>query len=252
MKINLSKLIMLLGLVTLVMACNKNQIDYIGRSQISGSLSFQNSTGSYPAPIGSLVSVRLNNSVDPTYTFKTTEKGRYKFSPQVKGTYIFDFTVMDTVMQYNAALRQKVDLDSARASIRLPIAYTKTSEPAVFSVTQSNVPLTKDVVVTGSLTGVKIIVTDEQGNPVRDARVCLYLNRDFADKNSPNCAGSVAYLSTDGSGAALFLGLEAKSYYFNARASVGSVSINNQWSAEMKLTGQLQSGMISSKTISLK
>jgi hypothetical protein len=59
-------------------------------------------------------------------------------------------------------------------------------------------------------------------------------------------------LSTDGSGAVLFLGLEAKQYYVNARASVGSVNLDNQWSADMKLTGQLQVGTVSSKTVIVK
>lgn len=252
MKTIFSKFWLLAGFAILFAACNKKQIDYIGHSQISGGLSYKTTSDNNPAPIGSLVTVRFNGSTDPTYSFRTTEKGRYKFIPQVKGNYVFEFTVVDTVLQYNALLRQKEDLDETRTSIRIPVAYAKSAEPELFSVNEANTLITRDVLVSGSPTGFRVTVNDDQGNPLRDARVCLYQSKDFADRNSPNCSGSIAYLSTDASGSVTFLGLEAKQYFINAKASIGAANVNNQWSIDMRNTGQLQAGVVSSKVISLK
>lgn len=237
-------------LLAVLLSCKKDKVDFINASRISGSLDYQTPTATIPVPAGAIIHISFNGIPQVQLTTRTTQKGSYSFSPQAVGSYTLRFTYTDTLISYNAAIRQKEDLDETRATSKVINTY-ELNAPEI-QVKKDNEIYLKNALLTTSATMLSITVTDDMGNPIRDSRICIYTNKSFAEQNSPYCGGSVAYLSTDGTGKATFSGLENKKYYINARAEVGSAKLNNLWLAEMRETAVLETGKTNTKTISLR
>ncbi|MDX5422136.1 MAG: hypothetical protein LPK14_07775 [Hymenobacteraceae bacterium] len=238
----------------LLASCVADKVDYAGNSQIYGSLLYQDlATGAVRlVPAGAAVqALYVGDGNAPAQAFKTSEAGKFSFRPQVEGTYALRFTFEDTLQQYRAALVEKQDRDTARVDAGKRIRYT--GEIPSVKVEGNNKFYAQEVILQATAqTGLKLIVTDEQKNPLRDVRVCLYANKAFADQNAPYCGGSLAYLSTNESGEVFFAGLEPKAYYVNARGTIGAVRVNNKWSEEMGVTVSLVAGQVVSDTVVLK
>jgi hypothetical protein len=253
MKYNLRITTIAVLAILVIVACVKNKIDFVNGSQISGKLTYENlSLGKIAAPAGTKVNVYFNNNVDPTFTFLTTDSGKYVFSPQSKGKYTFKFSVIDTVMTYDSTLVQKADIDTTRKSSSAPVFYSTTVKPVTISVNSDQTVYTEDVDLTTSETGLHLQITDAQGRALPGARVCIYNNQSFASQNAPYCGGCLAYLSTDINGQIIFTGLSPGIYYINARADAGVVHINNQFSGAVNSASVTSSSATTLVTISLK
>jgi len=239
--------------ICLAIACVKNKIDFVNGSQISGQLTYEDIvSGKKAAPAGTKVSVFFEKNTTPASTFLTTDSGKYVFTPQSKGSYRLTFSVVDTVLNYDAALIQKADIDSTRKSASHVVFYNKTAKDITASVSDDKSIYTVDVDLTAVETGLKLLVNDSKGNPIPGARVCLYSNQTFASQNAPNCGGCLVYLSTDVNGQIVFTGITPGTYYINARADVGVIHLNNQFSGSVKSAAVATSGNISQATVVLQ
>lgn len=243
--------------VLIIISSCDDKIDFINQSEIHGDLRYNDivTETEKPVPAGSSVIVnyiefKKNQSNAPTYSFVTTGVGKYEFKPQVEGVYTLSFSFTDTIQQYNSDLAQKEDVDTTRADKSNVINYS--GQLTSVKVDEDNKFYKHDMSLVASETGLKLLVTDEQKNPLREIKVCIYDNKTYADLNSPYCGGSLSYLSTNEQGEVIFIGLQPKVYYFNARGKIGVVNINNQWSDQMKSSDALVQGIISRKEVVLK
>lgn len=241
----------LLLLMTLCQySCKK--VEYVESNVVYGTLSYNDLLkGVQPVPPGQKVNVLINDSLSSLYSFTTSEAGKYSFIPTVKGNYTFEFKYTDTLLQYNASLVEKADLDTLRKNSYQPILYDFKSSSAI-EIEKRDKSFQRNVTLQHKETGIRLQMVDEQDHALTEVKVCIYANEKFAAVNAPYCGGCMAYLSSDKNGQVSFVGLQAQPYFINARARIGIASVTNQHAAEMKTTGVLQSGVISTKKIVLK
>lgn len=245
-------------IVFIIIVSCEDRIDFISHSLVHGELLYKDIiTGTdKPVPVGASVNVKYrkeaggDESIAPNSTFITSESGKYKFNPQVNGEYTLSFTFNDTIQQYRAELVETVDLDTTKTDVSKVISYS--GEVPSVKVEDDNEFHKEDLVLQASETSLKLVVTDEDENPLSGVRVCLYESKTYADKNSPYCGGSIAYLSSNEMGEVFFTGLKEKVYYYNARGNIGVVNINNQWSEQMKVSKALTKGETTTEKIVLK
>lgn len=253
----MKKTILLLFVITVILfaahSCTpKNEIESINHSNINGALKYHSIDGTEkPVPAGARVTVSLIDDLAPLTTFVTTSDGKFSYNTMSKGKYSLMFSFTDTTLRYDAALVQKTDIDTTRPSNKVAISYSN-FKPLVVDVSESDNSSKQDITLTSTETGVKLLVTDDQNNPVIGARVCLYSNKTFAEQNAPYCGGCLAYLASDNQGVVYFTGLTAQAYYINARASIGKVNLTNQYAAEMRTVTVASVGQFTTKNIILK
>jgi hypothetical protein len=249
MKSNCYPISVLLLLILFTGSCKKT--DYVANNQIYGSATYDDlSNGSQPLPSGQKVKVLFNGVESSLNSFVTTDTGKYNFSPTIKGSYVLQFTFIDSLLQFDARLVQKLDLDTLRGSSSNAVVYSTTTSS--ISAGGNDKAFQQNVILKPSETGLKLQIMDDQTNRLPNVRVCIYSNKTFASQNAPYCGGCVAYLSSDKNGEVLFTGLQTQAYYINARADVGVVHLTNQWSDDMITTDDLQAGKILTKQITLK
>jgi hypothetical protein len=230
----------LMVILLFAIACDE-RVDLIQSGLVTGKITYVNErTGTATdVPKGTPVRVIFNANASPYYgySFKTSEDGVYSFRPQVGGTYDLVVSLRDTLVQFDAGLVvAQLDLDPERKSEYLTIEY---KDSVHLAVSEKSKILSKNISLIQTATNLRLSVKDELGNPVRSARVCLYDNASFADKNSPYCGGSISYLSSNENGEVFFTGLSGREYFVVARGKVGNVSLDNQFAGSVKSIGVL-------------
>jgi hypothetical protein len=243
--------------ILLAAACDYEPIEFIKPALVSGKLEYQDiRSGIRKVPAGTRVEVQFKSDGKShyNYSFKTKEDGLYQFEPQVEGTYIVTVMLVDTIDQFSSALVVKEDIDTMRSDETDTVVYKSTDSFEMskkFFKKDTNI-ITKDISLKQAGTVLKITLTDENKNPLRNIRVCIYNNEKLAADNSPYCGGSLAYLSSDENGVVIFTGLEERPYYANARGNVGSVSLDNQYDNAAKTIAKLMKNQVNEAVIVLK
>jgi len=243
--------ILVAALIFLLTSCVKDEIKFLGSTQIYGSVKFNHPVrGELLLPSNQMVNIVLNDNLNPFLSFKTSEAGRYSFKPFREGKYTFEFGYSDTLLQYDASLVRREDIDTLKKSSFGVMHFRGKAENVL--VDGSYKAYQKDIVLLPEDTGLKLFVTDDQNRPLYGSRVCLYTNQIIAQQNAPFSGGAFAYLSSDINGYVLFTGLQAQTYYINASGKFGVVSLTNQWSSDMKSAKPNKDGEITVKQIILK
>lgn len=243
---------LIVSLLILPLACSEEPIVETGL--ISGKLQYKNAiTGVIEdVPAGTPVSVKFETPDGFSfydYSFKTTQKGLYSLKPNVKGTYTLSFAHPDTIMQFNTALVEKLDVDTLRNEESGVIRYTVEHS---FILDEGHTFHDVDMLLFAKTTSLKLILHDENKNPLLDIKVCIYDNETFATANSPYCGGALGYLSSDKKGEVLFVGLNAKKYYFNARGNIGVVAVDNQFVDSINESDELIQDVVNTVEVELK
>lgn len=227
-------LLFFISSIIILPGCNDEEgFPHAGDAAIQGELKFIDAvTGnSKYVPVGADIEVFFEDSELPDFTFKTTEKGKYIFTPQAIGDYKLRFSHTDSTLQYSSSLVKPEDIDTLRISEFQKIEYRDTID---VKVSESN-KIVESVTLDTKITGLRVIAKDSLGNRLNNIQICLYNNEKFYKDNFPNCGGSLKYITTNADGIAFFSGLEPIKYFINARGNVGKVTLNNHYSPEAQV-----------------
>ena len=243
-------LLFLAGL--LISGCRKEKIDFTDNAEIRGKIEILNPQTKIlqELPKNASATVFFNGSEFMISSFKTSSSGLYAYKPQSKGTYLLKFNFADTLIQYDAALREKKDLDSLRRNEYKILNYS--GESSSVEIGKSGIQRVENVTLSAKSTVLSLLVVDELNNPISRAKVSLFSSKAAAESNAPNAGGAIAFLTTNESGLVSFIGLEARRYYINIRANLGILVLTNQWSDSMKFSNLLAPDELNKQTITLR
>lgn len=247
----ISGIIFLLFFIPIIQGCNPDiELHPVRNISITGKLKYRDlkSGTEKDLPKPADFNVFLEGSNFTVFAGKSYGGGIWSYSPLVEKRHTVEFSMKDTILQFQSKLVKKEDLDTIRSDEFLILEYKATSSFDVKDEVQKI-----DALLLSEGTGLQLTVKDENGQPIRGASLCLYSNETFYSSNFPNCGGSLKYLETDNNGTVLFLGLSPNTGYFiNCKAKIGILDINNHYDAAAQKFNTGNSGQILSADLIIK